>query len=460
MKKIVIVTLSLIFGVTISCSLDPDLTDRAEIGIENDEVLVDYINGAYHDMKIRHYWGRNMQVYGEVRADNVYSNGASGRFVTQSRMSTLSTNMRVGNTFSAIYGTVAYANIIIALNLDELEGDQANMEHILGEAYLIRALTHFDLLRLFGQQYIDGGDNLGISYIKEYKADDIQIPRGTVEDNLKDIYADITESIKHFKNGAASKRTSVKTNLTIYAAYALESRVGIYFKDYAKVLEHADDIIGAFQVTPQADFVPYWALQNPPPASIFELANNSTDATDGMSNIYRGDSFGDLVLYDDLLNDIGFDSGDVRASTDMIDYDEKGVFRNMGKYPSVGSHLGEDNAKVFRYEEVVLNVAEALLETGDAPGSLQLLDEITSNRGAQDYAEATLENILKERRKELLFEGFRFFDLQRMGLDIPEVDPTKPNNHGHVKSGSTNMTLPLPQKEIDQNKKTTQNPDY
>lgn len=460
MKKIFMIALLVVLGVTTSCSLDPDLADKAEVGISDGEVLVDYVNGAYHDMKIRHYWGRNMQVYGEVRADNVYSNGSSGRFVTQSRMSTLSTNARVANTFEAIYGTVAYANIIIHADLDNLEGKEADIQHILGEAYLIRALTHFDLLRLFGQQYIDAGENLGISYIKNYKADDIQIPRGTVQENLTDIYTDIQQSIAHFEQGAASTRASQKTNLTLYAAYALESRAGIYFKDYAKVLEHADAIIGAFPITPEADFVQYWEQQTPPPASIFELANNSTDKTDGMSNIYRGDSFGDLVVYDDLIQDAEFDANDVRASSAMIDFDQKGVLRNMGKYPSMGSHLGEDNAKVFRYEEVVLNVAEALLETGDAAGSLDLLNQLTTQRGAQPYTSATLDNIVKERRKELLFEGFRFFDLQRMGKDIPEVDPTKPNNHGLVKSGSSNMTLPIPQKEIDQNKQSQQNPDY
>lgn len=49
--------------------------------------------------------------------------------------------------------------------------------------------------------------------------------------------------------------------------------------------------------------------------------------------------------------------------------DGTGVLRNMGKYPS---NDYSDNINIFRYEEVVLNYAEALLESSPADALIQL----------------------------------------------------------------------------------------
>lgn len=46
----------------------------------------------------------------------------------------------------------------------------------------------------------------------------------------------------------------------------------------------------------------------------------------------------------------------------------------------------------------------------------------SGKRGATLYEEATVENVLPERRKELALEGHRFFDLVRNEKDILKVE--------------------------------------
>lgn len=467
MKKLIIVSITFCLAMLTSCSLDPTLADKEPAEVVTVASMQQFMSGTYHMMKKTEYWGRNMIVMGEVRSDNVFANGSSGRFVRESRMDILPTDGNPRDEMIQMYATTAQPNVIINTDMETVEGPEEEKEHLLGEAYLTRAMVHFDLLRLFGQTYVDGSD-LGISYITEFKGEDLNVPRGTVSENQTQIYSDISEAIEHFKNGAESSRAGAKTNFTLMAAYALESRVGTYFNDYDKVLEHSEDILGQFPITPKSEYVNYWKIDaGIGAASIFELAQNETDNSGirGLAYIYRGDSYGDLQTFDNILEDAEFEPGDVRGSEAMIavDVNGSGVLTNMGKYPSGGGQLGQDNIKVFRYAEVVLNIAEAtLLGAGNSSKALDLLNSIATNRGASAYAQATLENIMKERRKELIYEGMRSFDLQRWGHGIPQGNHNSGilNDHGDVPDGAYNFALPIPEKELNSNRASEQNKGY
>ena len=152
-----------------------------------------------------------------------------------------------------------------------------------------------------------------------------------------------------------------------------------------------------------------------------------------------------------------FDSGDVRADEFMIGIGlETGLLRNRGKYPSADF---SDNINLIRYEEVILNYAEALVESGRAGDALTQLNLLTAERGAQAYAVATKEIVLQERRRELCFEGFRHDDLARNGMDIPLVNDLQ-QTHGGPAYGSYNYAYPIPEVEMNANSNMEQNKDY
>lgn len=466
-KKLIMVMSLMVVLVTTSCSLDPTIADNTPVTLTDTDNMRQLIDGSYYTISSSSYLGRNMVIAGEIRADNTFANGSSGRFIRWGRMNIQEVDGDVSSLMAVAYGSLANANIIINSDIAGIEGDEDDKNQMLGEAYAMRAFVHFDLLRLYGQKYLSGGSNLGISYIKQYKGPK-DVPRGSVESNFEDLKGDIAEAIHYFELGQNSEYATSQTNFTLDAAYALQSRVGTYMKDYAYAYEGSSQIVDSYDVTSEADFVAMWEQQTPPAGSIFEIFQNTTNNNAGNSSlayIYRGDAYGDVVAFDNLLEDAEFEEGDVRASEDMIDVvyedeeEEIGYLRNIGKYPSMGQNLGRDNLKVFRIEEVVLNHAEALANGAGSGDALQYLNMIPQNRGASNYANASMENIIKERRKEFVFEGFRLYDLARMGMDIRDMEEPI-NNHGLIEAGSFKFAFPIPEREINANNQATQNPGY
>ena len=450
--------LILIFAVLFSaCSLnelEPTLTNEKDVAtnIKNLEDLQGIANGMYDRMTVTGYYGRNMQIYGEVRSDNCFANGTSGRFIPEAQMTVSPDNSNV--PWEAMYAVIASANIIINGDLENISGDKQKINQIIGQAYIVRALAHFDLLRLFGQQH--AGGNLGVPVVLKYRSDDRIPVRNKVEVCKNVIFEDIEAGIKLMTEAGNPK---TKQQISTYAGYALKARVALYFKEWekAKSASQAVVISGKFGIIDQAGFVNSWKTKNGN-NSVFELAASTTDnlGINGLQFIYRGSSYGDIEVLNDLLKI--FDENDVRKAPQMIGIETiagKNRLRNLGKYPSSDF---SDNIQLFRYEEQVLILAEAKIELGEND-ALEVLNLIPAKRGAILYSKATKANILLERRKELCFEGFRFDDLARTGSDIPLVDQFR-QTHGGPKYGTYKYAFPIPTVEMNANSNMVQNDGY
>ena len=83
------------------------------------------------------------------------------------------------------------------------------------------------------------------------------------------------------------------------------------------------------------------------------------------------------------------------------------------------------------------------------------VDETFTN--AQDLLSAVIE----ERFKELCFEGFRFFDLKRLGMPMQRnaSDVDSPNWQS-LSAGNFRFVFPIPQSEILANPNMAPNPGY
>ena len=434
--------------------LEPTLTivKDMEVSLENLEDLQGIANGMHDRMTVTTYYGRNMQIFGEVRSDNCFANGSSGRFIAEAQMSVNPDNSN--GPWEAMYAVIASANIIINTNLESLSGDQQKISQIAGQAYITRAMAHFDLLRLYGQQH--AGGTLGIPYVKNYKGREVSPARNTVEDNKKAIFEDIETGLSLMTEANNPK---TKQFISTYTGLALKARIALYFKEWEVAKTTAQTIInsGKFEIIDTAGYVNSWKTKNSA-NSIFELAVSNTDnlGINGLQFIYRGTTYGDIEVLDTLKTI--FDEGDVRISLPMFGYETiagKQRLRNMGKYPSADF---SDNISLFRFEEQILILAEAKIELGE-PDALDILNMLPAKRGATLYTEATKANVLLERRKELCFEGFRFDDLARTGSDIPLVDQYR-QTHGGTKYGSYNYAFPIPNVEMNSNSNMVQNDGY
>ncbi len=460
MKKIINSILVIVLvGSLFSCSksdLDPFLAQKKimEYNLNNLQDIQGLLYGAYNRMTDFHYYGRDYIIYGEIRADNAFSNGNSGRFVTVSAMKMGDDDGYAVNTWTQMYRVIANANIIIGQDPAKLTGDAVKIKNVIGQAYAIRALTHFDLLKLFGEEHVTGGNNLGIPYVKTYNGDTLSPARNTVAEVKSDINADLASALTLMD---PSLNDASRETISTYAVLALQSRVDIYFGDWAAAKTASEAVInsGKYSIAAPADFANTFSKKGTANV-IFELAERATDnqGINGLSYIYRGNSYGDIQALANLLTI--FDSTDVRIAPDMIDYDASGKLRNIGKYPTNANY--DYDIPLIRYEEVVLNYAEALFHLGDA-NALSVLNEIPAQRMAKPYTVISEDNILKERRRELCFEGFRFDDLARTHRNIPLVSPLQ-QTHGGPAYGSYNYAFPIPIVELNANSNMVQNVGY
>lgn len=457
MKKLKYI--STILGILVlglSCStedLEPTLEQIKDISaIASVEDLSGLLKGTLDGMTGSAYYGRDFIITDEIRGDNVFANGNSGRFQTQGTLEYIPSN-NLG-VWSDAYAAIANANIIINADPSTLDGDMNEALHIQGQAKIIRALAHFDLLRNYGQQYISGAGDMGVPIITEFGGDNLLPARNSTREVYDAIYNDLQTAFDQM-DGQLDNRAD-KTFPSKFTAKAIESRVALYNGEWAKAAAAAQAVIGSgiYSVIGKDNYVSSFANDNTD-NSIFELAFDNVDnrGSNSLGFIYKGDVYGDIEVLPSVPEI--YDEGDVRA--DIITVDGGGNIRNSGKYPELN---GYDNVNVIRYEEVILNLAEALFEQGEIDGAITELNKITSNRGAAEYAGTiTKDDILNERRKELIFEGFRFFDLARTGRDIPKISDLQ-NITATIPAGDHRYALPIPIVEMDANSNMVQNSGY
>jgi len=431
--------------------LDPTLSQSKSVedGIASTSDLNAVLLGMYNRLTSKYYYGRDFLVYGDVRSDNTFGNGNSGRFINIAAMYMINTSQYAEDTWEKMYATIASANIIINADVSNIEGDEDEINQIKGQAYAIRALVHFDLMKLYGQEH--AGGTLAIPYVFEYKGDDLYPSRNTISEVKEYIEDDFNTALSLME----SKENESSVYITKSAIYGLQSRFYTYTKSWEKARDAADEIIGDYQILSGNDYINSFSIDEPA-NSIFELAYSTSDnlGSYSLGMIYYG-TYGDIEILSELYD--LFEPGDIRIDESMFTLVD-GKYRNIGKFPSVNGDL---NITLLRYEEVVLNYAEALwrINASDS-NALTYLNQIPQNRGASSYSEINEDNILLERRKELAFEGFRFYDLVRSGRSIPYVDSKQTYPATGVAYGSYKLAFPIPADEINANSNMVQNDGY
>lgn len=114
----------------------------------------------------------------------------------------------------------------------------------------------------------------------------------------------------------------------------------------------------------------------------------------------------------------------------------------------------DNDIVLFRYGDALLMKAEAKVRNGE-DGSIEL--NAIRDRVGMPHVEPTLNNILKERLLELVWEGWRRQDLIRFGKFTKAYDQRIP-----IENENTGFTtvFPIPQKCLDLNKNLKQNKGY
>ncbi|MGB3605687.1 MAG: RagB/SusD family nutrient uptake outer membrane protein [Psychroserpens sp.] len=199
MKKIYIklgvICLSL-FAITTSCEEELDLSNPTALSLEEllqtengFELLANGVLDAYQKVPTNEF------LLIELRSDNVRANTENGNFPEINRYNVDPNNGDVATYYSNNMATIKHANTII----DNRFLAPENQQYAVGEAYFMRALCHFNLVRAYQNiPYIDKVLDINADEARDYP----QLPESEVYDK---IISDFTTSIAFLNGGTQNK---------------------------------------------------------------------------------------------------------------------------------------------------------------------------------------------------------------------------------------------------------------
>ena len=445
--KIALLSIGLL-AVNVSCSddfVEREFFQEVEQGpLKTVQEVESFVRGAYSGMRSQYYYGCDFMAYGEIRSDEMVSNGASGYYQNVLAYTQVAADGYAKDTWNFIYRTVANANVVINTDISSFKPDDKDYAGFLqGQAYAIRALNFFDLLRVYGQKYTGAPTSLGIVLPLKYDPKALQA-RSTIAETEAQIEADFTKALQLMEeHGGWDSGTSNRTELSIDGLKGLMARFYLYKGNYAKVRELAGDIIdgGAYSVVGTANLQGSYAfaMNGSAPNSIFELAVGNTGAlgtasyrhklsNNGYANVVVNASTYALYKANDVRRDLITKSGTTYYLSFLT-----GTGATRGKYMN---SAGADNIKMLRFEEILLDGIEAELNGGNPAKALAYYKQLVGNRWtdikdtngnviqtvAQQLAAVSsidMAELKKERTRELLGEGLRQWDLRRWGDAVP-----------------------------------------
>lgn len=472
--SILMIAASLFLG---SCDdfldMQPSNAGNAETAIATPDDAQVALNGVMRAMTSSAYYGRNFMIYGDAKGGDLTIYSAGRGLDALYSFNHSATSGSYSGFWTQGYFCISQVNNIIS-NITKLQSaGKSGFDKYLGQAYTLRALFYFDLVRLYGLPYNYDKTSYGVPLVTEPIEASAQPSRASVEEIYKQIITDLKAGAQLL---SADKR-AVDSYVGYYANIALQARAYLYMEDYTNALSAATEIIesGKYALYKPDTWVDSWRKQYAS-ESIFELGIDSDNELGSGSLGYYymcykrvSGAQGWFLASNYFLDRLGEDPDDVRwgvMDVDEEDYDY-GTGRRGACYKYVGStNLDGDgketpsavNIKVIRLSEIYLIAAEAALGKGNKADAATYLNAIRER--APHLAPATeetvdLKMILDERSKELFGEGQRFFDMIRRNQviefnddfqDVPISSRPKTIDRTFNK-----VVLPISQDEINAN---------
>lgn len=394
--------------------------------------------------------------------------------------------LKEGNLYCNVWR--GFYKLIMATNaaldyLDDVSGTDEEKNYLKGQALALRAYYYFQLVNLFGEPYTYDKWALGVplklvsGLSAEYEK------RNTVEEVYKQILEDLEGAEKVFMELPAEKQFNMRYRINLPAVQLLSSRVYLYMGNLEQAGKYAEKVIKdwnftlydlkTFTPTVSVPYPNYVSFENPETIWAFGCSGDLC----GFMGMYGYKEDGEttrrfLAASKELL--ASFEEGDLRKEYYILKGYENGrlipdFYRPIGKmvissvYTPVSS---EAFALSFRLSEAYLTLAEAMYKT-DPDLSIKLIHDLRIRRisGECDMpenlsGESLLEFIRAERRRELCFEGHRWFDLRRGGMpSFTRVWKEKgvPVKTFMMEKEDAAYTLPIPQDVMERNPNLQQN---
>lgn len=435
----------LLAGCQTFLNVQPELQVDESQAITNASTAEAAVNGLYNRLGSDGYYGSNFPALSYLSGGDIQWTGSQSAPQEITSRKLTADNSYVSSAWQAIYRTILQANYLLetvpALADPQLTADRKNQ--IQGEAYTLRALSYFDLVRGWGGVQL-------ILKATRTPSDNTGIPRSSVADTYAQVLKDLTAAEPLL--GATTSRNKV-TRKTVWA---LRARYHLYRQEWEQAETYASKLID--DATNYKLAKPYSAFFAGNAAatseSIFEVAYTNS-FKNGNYNWWlppalsgRREWAPNAALVT-LLNDpnVGGNRKELIAQTAP----PGNLWYGKLYYRTP---LGTDPAYIIRLSELYLIRAEARAQLGKTTTALADLNAVRDRAGLTASQASTKDALLlaieAERQVEFPFETDRWFNLVRTGRVAAVLGITDVNKY----------VLPIPNSEILADKALTQNPGY
>jgi starch-binding outer membrane protein, SusD/RagB family len=506
MKKLRIYILALLMGSLLGCS------DWLDIRPENEVVLEDYWQTESQAMSVLSacYRGlatdecvERMLVWGELRSDNL----VAGNTLRLDLFNILNVNVTPTNNYAnwgSFYAVINYCNTFLKYAPAVVKSDQnfteSKLHTLEAEALTIRALSYFYLVRAFNE----------VPLILTPSINDTQnynVPKSTERAIVDQIIADLLKA-KQYARLDYGVGAYNKGRISLNAVNAILADVYLWDQQYSKCIESCDLVVNTekYNLVDGDKLISDVFYDGNSTESIFELQfdkdiqfNNTVNAFYG----FDGDEFGELSFpvylkkegmyspFNYTISATKESTKDLRATNffgTKVNGDGYPVFKyavvqcventDESVTPRYRSISNTVNWVMYRLADVLLMKAEALVQLERNEEALRLVNEtylraneVSDSLLIGNYAsQIDMEKlVLRERQRELMFEGKRWFDLMRLvrrkndpTAMLAYISPKLTGDNMQIKKMSVMNALYMPilKSELEINTELVQNPFY
>jgi len=252
----------------------------------------EYIEYASSNTYVRHY----MQM-AEFPADNTTLANRTTDPLYQATCYKMTDNLKnVGLFWWVGYKVIYSANQVIE---GFKEGESKESDQLIGEAYFLRAMCHFQMATIFAKPYVLGRDNPGI-VIRTSTNTEVTV-RATVGEVYDQVVLDLEKAASLMTKRANGNGGYASKN----AALGLLSRVYLYMEENQKVLDVISEM-GDPVSNLDPDYANYFAKAVTSKETLLCIAHTTLEnrGSASIGSMYNGDGggWGEVYCSDPLLN--------------------------------------------------------------------------------------------------------------------------------------------------------------
>lgn len=330
--------------------------------------------GAYSALQDGNYYGGDYLQWSETLTDNVEHTGTFGSYGDADLVFMRPDMGAIDGIWTSVYDGINRVNLIIQ-KVPAIDGiDPGAASDILGQAYALRALHYFNLVRAWG----------GVPLVL-VPAETLEEAAQVARASAAEVYSQINTDLSQAAGMLGGIGNDARTFITPGFVTALGARVALYQGNWATAESNARQVMNTGDYALVSNLRSMFTDGGDPTSEdILRVAFTATDYND-LGYMYMYDGRFEIGATQEIYD--LFPAGDLRFDLNFDGTRPDGI--QVVKFPTP---IGGEDVHVIRYAGVLLILAEALAEQGGAKLSqaLDYLNMVHTRAGLAAYRKSVV----------------------------------------------------------------------